>query len=151
MSSFLQYLLVGHVLFGLLGTIAFYAVWMGLLKKRENLSFLRGSALAGWLFFLLSWASGGYYYTTYYGRAVKPLIKAGQFSWAHSVVMETKEHVFLFLQFLAAVVFLLLWLAGEDLGSKPRLARPLTFLTGFLTVLGTALALAGVVISGAAR
>ncbi len=151
MTVLLQYLLASHVFLGLLGTISFYAVWMGLLKKRLNLSYLRLTALAGLLFFLLSWFTGGYYYITYYGKAVKPIIKAGQIPWVHSVIMETKEHVFLFLPFLSAVVFLNLWLLKSRMEIEQGLKRELAFVTGFIVLLGIAMALAGVAVSGAVR
>ena len=151
MSLLLQYNLIGHVIFGLLGVIAFYAAWMALLKQNFSLKFLRFLSGAGLTFFLLSWLSGGYYYVQHYGNVVKPTIKAGQYPWAHSVIMETKEHIFLFLPFLAAVVFLVFWLLGERIGEEPKLKRPLVFLVGLIAVLGMAITMAGITISGAAR
>lgn len=151
MNTVLQYNLSAHIIFGLLGIIAFYAVWMGLLKQKLSLRFLRYFSLVGFVSFLISWFTGGYYYVTYYGKAVRPIIKAGQYPWAHSVIMETKEHVFLFLPFLAAVAFLTFWLLGERIGQETKIKRALTSLTGLIAVLGIAITLAGVIISGAVR
>ncbi|MEK7086973.1 MAG: hypothetical protein AAB935_01805 [Patescibacteria group bacterium] len=151
MSLLLRYNLIGHVVLGLLGVIVFYAAWLALLKQNFSLKFLRFLSGAGLTFFLLSLLSGGYYYVQHYGNVVKPIIKAGRYPWAHSVIMETKEHVFLFLPFLAAVVFLVFWLLGERIGEEPKLKRPLVFLVGLIAVLGIAILMAGITISGAAR
>ncbi len=42
------------------------------------------------------WIIGGYQYLTAYPE-VKEAIKAGPYDWAHLIVLETKEHIFLFL------------------------------------------------------
>ena len=104
MNSFLIFTLVAHIILGLIAIAALYAVWMGLLKKRLAARFLAWSAWISAISFFLSWLSGGYYYVVHYGKAVKPLIKAGPYPWAHTVVMEAKEHIFLFLPFCALVV-----------------------------------------------
>lgn len=145
----MQFNLISHIVFGLLGIISFYAVWTALLKQRLALKFLRLSSLAGLISIFLSWISGGYYYVLYYGEEVKRTIKAGQYPWAHSLFMEAKEHIFLFLPFLAAVVFAVIFFVGERLGLEPKLKRPLIFVTGLLVVLGIVITLSGMVISGA--
>jgi hypothetical protein len=50
-------------------------------------------------FFLIAgcWIAGGYNYRTAYGSQVRPIILAGSTPWAHLVVMEAKEHIFIFL------------------------------------------------------
>src|SRR4030067_285327 len=45
--------------------------------------------------FILTWIVGGYYYVTFYGPLVRPVIKAGNAPWAHAIAMEAKEHIFL--------------------------------------------------------
>jgi hypothetical protein len=47
------------------------------------------------------WIVGGYNYLTAYGFQVRPVILAGSHPWAHEVVMETKEHIFVFLPIIA--------------------------------------------------
>ena len=37
--------------------------------------------------FIISWISGAYYYVLYYGTAVKPVIVAGDYPWAHKIIM----------------------------------------------------------------
>ena len=79
------------------------------------------------------------------------MIKAGPYPWAHTVFMEAKEHIFLFLPFLAVVVTLLVWQSAPELSTRPDLKRALTWLTGVLTGLGIIITLAGAVVSGAVR
>ncbi len=143
--------LILHVLLGVFGVIASYAVWLALLKHTVNTMNARSWSLLATLFYILSWLSGGYYYVTYYGQAVRSVIKAGAYPWAHTVFMEWKEHIFLFLPFLALVVFLVLFLAGERVVGDRQLKSQLATLCGVVTALGIFVTLVGVVVSGAVR
>ena len=151
MTTLLKFLLASHVVLGLLGVAAFYAVWMQLLKQKVSVRFTKISSIWGVIFLVLSWVTGGYYYATYYGVAVRSVIRAGQYPWAHSVFMEAKEHIFLFLPFLGIVLAVTLVALGEKINSKPVLKKELAILAGVLSVLGIFIALAGAVISGAVR
>ncbi len=151
MNSFLIFTLVAHIILGLIAIAALYAVWMGLLKKRLAARFLAWSAWISAISFFLSWLSGGYYYVVHYGKAVKPLIKAGPYPWAHTVVMEAKEHIFLFLPFCALVIALAISFLGPKIEEYPVIRRALAFLTGIAVFVGIAITLSGVLISGAAR
>ena len=151
MSALLQYNLVAHIIFGLLGIMALYATWMVLLRDKLNLRFARWSSTTAVVSLVLSWLSGGYYYTMYYGTTVKPIIKDGAYPWAHSVFMEAKEHVFLFLPFLAIVIAASVFLLGDRLTPESKFKRPLVFVTGLSFILGVAITLSGVLISGAVR
>ncbi|EKD79191.1 MAG: hypothetical protein ACD_41C00139G0001, partial [uncultured bacterium] len=116
-----------------------------LLRAQPHLRWLRRSSLATVLAWVGAWLAGGYYYVVYYGANVKSVIKAGQYGWAHSVFMEWKEHVFLFLPFLALVV----WLAvrKEPINAQPQLV----WLSGILWVLALLITGAGVLVSGAVQ
>ena len=98
----------------------------------------------------LSWIVGGYYYVAYYGSTVKPLIKGGATPWVHYVIMETKEHVFIFIPLLAFCVALLL---RRQQTAEAQLAR--NRLTALLCVLIVVMAFSmaglGFLISRAAR
>ncbi len=147
----LKLLLSSHVVFGVLGIAAFYAVLLQLLKQKRSIRFLKISSISGVILLVLSWLTGGYYYATYYGKAVRAVIKAGKYSWAHTVFMEAKEHIFLFLPFLAVVVAIVLHTQAYRLETDARLKKQLTWLTGILVVLGIIITLAGAIISGAVR
>jgi len=43
------------------------------------------------------WIAGGYNYLKGYGSQVKPVILAGPYPWAHQIIMEVKEHIFVFI------------------------------------------------------
>ena len=98
-----------HALSGEIGCLAFLWVFIELLNlSKENLQRCKIASLCGFIFFVISWFVGGYYYLTIYGSVIKPHILSGTSPWAHFVFMETKEHVFLFLPFLSLVFYLLL-------------------------------------------
>ena len=151
MSALLHYLLIAHVRFGLVGIIALYAVWMILLKRNVPIRALKIAAVTGFVSIVLSWFTGGYYYVAYYGTSVKPIILKGVYPWAHTVFIEAKEHVFLFLPFLAIVLALAAFLPAEGFAANPRLKKSLSALAGVSTVLGIIITLSGVIISGAVR
>ena len=151
MSTFTELNLVLHIVFGLLGVMAIYSALVVLMKDKPSVGFLRFMSVSGLVFVVLSWITGAYYYTTYYGSAVKPIIKAGKFPWAHGLMMEAKEHTFLLLPFLAAVLVLVVLLGNTSLLGDPRVRRPLAALAGVAFTLGAIIALSGVVVSGAVR
>lgn len=55
------------------------------------------SYLAAFLITAGCWIAGGYTYLTVYGTEVKPVILEGPQPWAHEIIMEAKEHIFVFL------------------------------------------------------
>ena len=151
MTNTLKFLLSAHVVLGILGLACFAAVGLWLLKRELNLSSLKKASLWGLILLVASWLTGGYYYATYYGKAVKSVIKAGPYPWAHAVFMEAKEHIFLFLPFLGIVIGVLLWSRGEALAGPSSLKKQLSILTGITVGLGIFVTLAGAVVSGAVR
>ena len=93
-----------HASFGELGALAFLWAFVELLNPTPQRT--KRATIAAWIgliAILTSWVFGGFYYVDVYGVDVKPIIKAGPSPWAHSVIMEAKEHLFLFLPFLAAL------------------------------------------------
>ncbi len=143
--------LIAHDFLGLGAVILSYAVWMMLMKRPTNL--LRAAKTAWWAFALImtSWITGGYYYVTHYGSAVKPVIKSGKYPWAHTIITEFKEHVFLFLPVLTLVLAIILWMQREQKKTDAGMQRALIVLAGVTALIGIAITLFGVVISGAYR
>jgi len=151
MSAFLSVFLIIHVIFGVVGIFLFGGVALNLLKQKPSFKILKWFSLLGFLGLMISWTiSGGYYYVTYYGKAIKPIIQAGATPWVHSVIMETKEHIFLFLPFLAFLTMLIIWLNKESLIEKPRLKNMAAIVSFLIMVIGIAIILAGILISGTA-
>lgn len=142
-------ILIFHVLFGLLGVAFFIVVLISLSQANLNFKFLKRISLFGFLSFLISWVLGGYYYLYNYGGSVKPGIKAGDYSWAHSIIMETKEHLFLFIPILSFVVFLSFVFAQDDLNENKKLKKALLSLVFLIVLFGVLIAVSGALISGA--
>ncbi len=151
MSELFTFLLISHVIMGITGVAASYAVWLGLLKKSPSLGFLKKASALAFFSYLVSWFSGGYYYVLYYGGIQKPIILAGAYPWAHKIFTESKEHIFLFFPFAALALMIVLWKGNQDLSQNEGLRKALAFLAGAITILGLFVALSGIIMSGAVR
>lgn len=151
MSSLLVYNLIAHIILGLIGVIAFYAAWVILLREKSPLKWPKILAFIGAVSFWGSWITGGYYYVKFYGKAVKPIILSGKYPWAHTVITESKEHIFLLLPFLSIAVFLALRLLEEKIQNDGGLKKWAAYLSGLIFALGAIIAFAGVAISSAVK
>ena len=149
-----MHFLIGlHAGFGELGALAFLWVAIELLNPTEG-RVRRATKVAclGVVALFLSWLTGGYYYLTNYQASVKAFIKAGPFPWTHGVITETKEHVFIFLPFLAIVTWGALRQYGLELvENRQKLARLVMFLALFVFIVAFFMAGMGYLISSGAR
>ena len=139
-----------HLGFGIIGIDAF--LWLlGKLKGNEG---SRKStiitAAIGTTSFIASWLAGGYYYVAYYGTLVKPVIKSGVAPWVHNIIMETKEHIFLFIIPLAMTVLFITLLEKKD-RNRFALHHITLWLAGAVAILGLLIGAMGFTISAAAR
>ncbi len=151
MTPTLAILLISHIVLGLIGIGALWLISMALLKKMPNLRFLRVSSLISVIGFVLSWISGGYYYVMYYGGPVKAAIKAGPNPWAHNFFMETKEHVFLLLPFIAITLACVFFFGGERIMADDKKRHALFAIALIGTLIGIFSTLSGILISGSVR
>ena len=149
--TLLQTALVTHIILGLIGVIGAFATLIGLLHRLPKIRSLKIWSVATFASFIISWISGAYYYVLYYGTAVKPVIVAGDYPWAHKIIMEAKEHIFLFIPFVALVLMLGIYFAPDDIVNDKPIKKSLAWLAVFVFVTSALIALAGVAISGAAR
>ena len=143
--------LVGlHLAFAIVGIDAF--IWIiGELIAKEYSSFrIRLASLIGVVAFALSWLFGGYYYVVYYGTIVKPIIKAGTAPWAHAIVMEAKEHIFLFILPLALTAMFFTFLKRETVEAM-GLKKSGFLLVALIVVVALTIGAMGYIISAAAR
>lgn len=108
------------------------------------------TATVGVVAFIATWFTGGYYYVVHYGTLVKPIIKGGVAPWVHSIIMETKEHIFLFIIPLAMTVLFIALLEKEDMDRLGLRCFALR-LTGAVVALGLLIGAMGFVISATAR
>jgi hypothetical protein len=105
MSLFgIQVSIMVHVLFGVLGIILAVALLVYVLNASEkNIPAIRSLSLWTALSMILSYVIGGWWYVTHY-PAERAIIRAGQWSWAHTFFMEWKEHAFFALLFLSILL-----------------------------------------------
>lgn len=146
-------LLIGiHAGLGEMGALAFLWVLVELLNPTESrLRRARIAAAIGTSFLLASWVTGGIYYLTDYQAVVKPVIKAGPLPWAHSVITETKEHLFLFLPFLAVLVWGMLSRFRGELVANRGLRFSVILCAGLIVLMAFSMAGMGYVISSGFR
>jgi len=150
----LHYLLMVHVGFGELTGICFLIVAIETFNRTDKgLARAKIGAAAGAFAAVISWLVGGYYYVVHYGTKVKPVLIAqdSTLKWAHKIVIEFKEHIFLFIPILAAaaLIFYLKTATWGDVDSK-TLDRA-GYLSVTLFLLSFLMAGLGAVVSMAAR
>ena len=145
--------LVGlHAWFGEFGALMFVWAFIELYSGKDtNINRARFAVLMGTMFLVAAWLAGGFYYTQIYGIDVKPLIKAGPLPWVHSVALETKEHVFLFLPFLAVLTWGLMQRYDHAMSSDLRARKAGLLATGSIVVLAGGMAFAGFLVSSGYR
>lgn len=151
MTQTLSSLLGIHVTIGVIGIIASYATLIWLFKRNIPVRLLKIASTIAFVAYMTSWITGGYYYVVHYGDAVKPIIKAGPTPWVHLIVMEVKEHIFLFLPVLSFVILIVVWLHGNTLQENRPLRNALALVALITLIIATSMALMGIVISGSAR
>src|SRR3989344_7862647 len=141
-----------HAGLGEIGALASLWVLVELLNASEaSLRRARIAALVAVIFFIGSWFAGGYNYLTDYATAVKPLIKSGPLPWAHSIITETKEHVFLFLPFLAIIAWGLLNRFNKEILVDKNLKKTATYIAALTALVALAMVGMGVLISSGFR
>ena len=98
------------------------------------------------------WIAGGYNYLTVYGSQVKPVIMAGPHPWAHEVVMEAKEHIFVFLPIIAFTLSITLSALDRDAFlSDAKYRRALTRIALLALFMVLLMFLMGAIISNAGQ
>jgi magnesium-transporting ATPase (P-type) len=141
-----------HLAIGEIAILSFIWVIVELINPDiERIRRAKIAALVGVIFFFLSWITGGYYYLTEYGSVVKPMINAGASPWAHKIVMEVKEHVFLMLPFLAVLVYGIISNKSKEILQNKNFRRWTLYLSTLVVFLGMLMAFMGYLISSAAR
>jgi len=141
-----------HAAVAEIGLFAFLWVLVELLNPTENrIRRAKIAALIGVFCLFTAWVVGGFYYVEVYGLQVKPLIKASDAKWVHSIVMEVKEHVFLFLPILATLVVALLFKYDKALIKSKDARVTIVLLAGLIFLLGFSIAGMGAIISSGYR
>ena len=144
----IQYFIGLHAALGEIASFAFLWIFVELLNPTAARIYrAQLAAASGLVLFLASWLSGGYYYLIQYGPQVKPLIKSGPSPWAHNLIMELKEHIFLFLPLLALVNFYSLCQSEAKILSDDKYRNGLLVLSACIFLIGMSMAGMGYLIS----
>lgn len=141
-----------HALIAEAGLFAFLWVLVELLNPTETrIRRAKIAAVFGLVCMLIAWFAGGFYYVEVYGSQIKPVIKASDAKWVHSIVMEVKEHVFLFLPILATVAVAMLYKYGKEVMERRDARLTVILLAGLIFLLGFSIAGMGAIISSSYR
>jgi len=141
-----------HAWLGEFAALMFVWAFIEMLSgANENVQRARLATLLGCIFIFSAWLAGGFYYVEIYGAAVKPLIKEGPLPWAHKIVMETKEHIFIFLPFLGLLAYGLLQRLGDAMPGNPAARTAAKYALGSLAVITGSMALFGFLVSSGFR
>ena len=141
-----------HAAVAEIGLFAFLWVLVELLNPTESrIKRAKVAAVIGLVCLLTAWVVGGFYYVEVYGSHIKPLIKASDAKWVHSIVMEVKEHVFLFLPILATLIVALLYKFDMELIKSKDARVSIVLLAGLVFLLGFSLAGMGAIIASGYR
>lgn len=100
------------------------------------------------VFSVLTYLLAGWWYVVYYG-ADKAIIKAGEMAWAHTIIMETKEHAFISGFWLSIVLGLFGYFSTEEQLKDPNFRKTVALLSVTL-ILGTIVldAMGGIIVAG---
>ncbi len=122
-------------------------------RKDRGLSRAKIASTLGAISAVSSWIAGGYYYVVHYGKMVKPVLIAetSNLKWAHKVVIEAKEHIFLFIPVLAVAAFLIFLKlkSWEDLDEAT--SKKVAYLTLMIFLMVFLMAAMGSLVSGSVR
>jgi len=145
-------LILLHATLAEIGLFAFLWILVELLNPTEaRIERAQIASLVGLVGLLLAWFAGGLYYVEAYGLHVKPLINASDAKWAHGIVMEVKEHVFLFLPILSSLTVILLYKYENELILNDVARKTIVLLSGLIFILGFSIAGMGALISAGYR
>jgi len=145
-------LIFTHAIIAEIGLFAYLWVMVEMLNPTEiRIRRAKIAALIGVSCLFVAWFAGGFYYVDVYGSMVKPAIKASDAKWVHSIVMETKEHVFLFLPLLAILTTALIARFGKELIENKAARKAVTLLAGLIFLLGFSVAGMGALIASGYR
>ena len=124
--------MMGHVFFGVACLLATVWLFVEVLNASEsNLKRIRKVSFVAAIFMWLAFVVGGYWYVTSYG-ADKAVILKGPWPFAHSLFMETKEHLVIMLLMLATYLPIA---AASNLAANKDARRVVLWVAGLVVLL----------------
>jgi hypothetical protein len=152
--DFIHFLLTFHVGFGELAGLCFLWVAIDTFNRTDKgLARIKIFTIIGTVAAFAAWFVGGYYYVVHYGTKVKPVIiaEASKYKWAHQIVIEFKEHIFLFIPVLAVAVLLFFWKTSKWSDVDSATTNKIGFLSLLIFIMAFMMAGLGAIVSGVAR
>ena len=127
-----ELVMMGHVFFGVACLLATVWLFVEVLNASEsNLKRIRKVSFVAAIFMWLAFVVGGYWYVTSYG-ADKAVILKGPWPFAHSLFMETKEHLVIMLLMLATYLPIA---AASNLAANKDARRVVLWVAGLVVLL----------------
>lgn len=141
-------ILLAHSTFGVFGTLAAVWVFVETLNAREqNAGRTRTAAWVAALCMSATWILGGYWYVHFY-PADRGMILKGPWPFAHTLFMETKEHLF----YVTLLLSFYLPIAASDKLYANASARRMVLCVAMMIVLsGLAIEGSGAIINHGAK
>jgi hypothetical protein len=140
--------LFAHPTAGVLATLAALWVFVEALNATDsNQARSRWAASATAVFMVMAWLLGGYWYLRWF-PAEKALIVAGPWPFAHTVFMETKEHLF-FIPLILALYLPIVTVTNLAVNRGAR--RMALVVAGSIVLNGLAIEGAGAVVNHGAK
>lgn len=141
-------ILLAHSTFGVLGILSALWVFVETLNAREeNARRIEKAAFLAALCMSVTWIVGGYWYVHFY-PVDRALILKGPWPWAHTLFMETKEHLF----YITLILSFYLPIAARDKLYANAAARKMALCVAMLIVLtGLAIEGSGAIINHGAK
>jgi hypothetical protein len=141
-------ILLAHSTFGVLGTLAATWVFVEALNASEaNAGRIRTASWTSALCMIATWILGGYWYVHFY-PADRAVILKGPWPFAHTLFMETKEHLFFIPLILS---FYLVIAAREELFANAAARKMVLCVAMLIGLSGLAVEGAGAVINHGAK
>jgi hypothetical protein len=146
------YTLVGaHAFMGEFGALCFLWALVEIINRSEaSLARARIAAVLGVIALFGMLVDIENPYVTHYGPLDKPLILKGPMPWAHNLVMETKEHIALFIPIVALCATIALFHARSE-GTGSPAYRYISMLCGLVVLMAFLMAGMGFIITTGVR
>jgi hypothetical protein len=147
----IKLLVLGHSITG--GFTALALTWILVEMTHLTEKGIKRAKIAGFFSAFFSiigcWVVGGYNYLIDYGPNVKPVIISSNLPWVHQIIMETKEHVFIFLPILSILLAATLIIFDHDalLLTDRKARQGILLLTSLALVMVLLMFAMGVIIS----
>lgn len=152
--DFYHVLVLIHIGLGEFTGLCFLWVAVETLNRKDpGLSRAKFFSAAGAISAVCAWFAGGFYYVKHYGTIVKPVLIAetSNLKWAHKIVIEAKEHIFLFIPILAVTVFLIFFRTGSWNDHDEATTKKIAYLSLLIFLMAFLMAGLGSLVSGSVR